>query len=338
MKPNIDSKNCILVEDSVQQQQHNNHQSSTSSASPTEESIQQQTSTLDVTAGMPSLPSQPLQQQQQHQPNQPFQQQLQYSNGHHGQQDESYSAAQQLKWPQVIEIKDFNILYHANIPPYQFWNLELLNKHPTFIRFSFTMPWGGNFAIYGRRNVAASVTQYDFVEFVKGGRIDNRVKRRRRDTDNNNDDDVNVDDDGDDDYDDHVEEDVRTPLDSGKVIVQRLNRTHQILKRSATSSGPITLDNNMETAIVNVTVLQYLDSGKWVISIYNDDLVAHTVTAVSEEAEGVTTTCPSDCNGRGSCYLGKCDCIDGYQGVDCSKSKYLFFNNNKSMDDAMANK
>lgn len=40
-----------------------------------------------------------------------------------------------------------------------------------------SLPWGANFAVYGRRNVAPSITQYDFSEFVKGGRVDHRLKR-----------------------------------------------------------------------------------------------------------------------------------------------------------------
>lgn len=34
------------------------------------------------------------------------------------------------------------------------------------------------FAVYGRRNVAPSVTQYDFAEFIKGGRVDHRLRKR----------------------------------------------------------------------------------------------------------------------------------------------------------------
>jgi hypothetical protein len=95
------------------------------------------------------------------------------------------------------------------------------------------------------------------------------------------------------------------------------DQKHKVAKRS---SGTAT--DGSVLMLVNVTLLQYLDTGRWFLSVYNDDLRPHQVTLVVAAAEGVSTACPNDCSGHGSCYLGKCDCIDGYEGIDCSKSEY----------------
>lgn len=334
---------------------------------------------------------------------------------------------QQQQWPAVLEIRELGIPHSATIPPFQFWNSEFRNKEPAFIRLNFTLPWGANFAVYGRRNVAPSVTQYDFVEFVKGGRIDHRLKRSLSGasyiTSGTSLDPIVMDDDLVDFHlprvssvsavsftnsntqkwrdhklipgsetlhiippppfivnHNHLE---RSPESQEEIFEaasegmfssspkyikpnkqQNMHNTEEALSSESNHKLPQSMqrstkeighrDEEQENLhwehrykkngvvqghkvgkrssgtgvggsvlmLVNVTLLQYLDTGRWFLSVYNDDLRPHQVTLVVAEAEGVSTACPNDCSGHGSCYLGKCDCIDGYEGIDCSKSKY----------------
>lgn len=344
------------------------------------------------------------------------------------QQTQQQIQQQQQQWPAVLEMKELGIPHSATIPPFQFWNSEFRNKEPAFIRLNFTLPWGANFAVYGRRNVAPSVTQYDFVEFVKGGRIDHRLKRSLSGTSyitgsGTSLDAMVMDDDMIHYHPSRVSSISAVSFTSSTTQNWRDHRiipgsetlhvippppfivNHNHLERSPESQEdnfegvsegilpssptymklkkPHDLHNTKEVVsrgsnrklsqsvkgktketrhkgeeqenlqgengnkqngdvqrhkvgkrssgtgidgsvlmLVNVTLLQYLDTGRWFLSVYNDDLRPHQVTLVVAAAEGVSTACPNDCSGHGSCYLGKCDCIDGYEGVDCSKSKY----------------
>ena len=360
MKSNLDSANCILVQDvktggAVDQTgtpiDSSNYGllSGPSTLNPTEESPI--TSTLDHNSfstlggglggsagaaggggGNAALstysrrPGQDLahqvQQQQQHQQ-------------HQQQTTQLYSTPHQQKWPAIVELREFNEVHASTIAPFQFWNVEFRNKHPAFIQFNFTLPWGANFAIYGRRNVGPTVTQYDFVEFIKGGRVDHKLRRKRsiggggffqNDLLGAH-------------FDGSVPEENSSAFETirhnqyafADLPLDEVEK-HIISKRSADggAAGPGGPSSSLqkidlEAMTVNVTILQYLDIGRWYLSVYNDELLPHTVSLVVGEAEGVHTACPSDCSGRGSCYLGKCDCIDGYQGNDCSISEWFLF-------------
>ncbi|KRT82794.1 hypothetical protein AMK59_4421, partial [Oryctes borbonicus] len=330
MKPNMDSSNCIFVQDEKDVTHDQMTQGSVSTQQPTEERF--------ISESLPTSTAEHSSVTTQHVSMQQPQQQSQ----------------SQPQWPPLLEVRELNTLNTANIPPYQFWNSEFRIKQPTFIRFNFTLPWGANFAVYGRRNVAPSVTQYDFVEFIKGGRVDHRLRRKRSVTKKETDEAETK----------GEEEDefkllyTRSPLKSDVLdsIANSYEGTKKILADSehrgpfysphdikinyprdpfATDLPHPTLDLGIELdehviskrdaepaepMFVNVSLLQYLDTGRWFLSVYNDELQPHSVSLVISEAEGVSTTCPNDCSGRGSCYLGKCDCIDGFQGIDCAKS------------------
>ncbi|CAH1110666.1 unnamed protein product [Psylliodes chrysocephalus] len=161
MKPNIDSSNCILVQD-VKDVTNDQIMMGSSTQPSTEESLP--TSTAEHSASATTVHSS-LQHQQ------PSQQQQQ-------QQQQQQPQTQWSPLP-LLEQTELDMLHTATIPPYQFWNSEFRNKQPAFINFNFTLPWGASFAVYGRRNVVPSVTQYDFVEFVKGGRVDHRLRKKR---------------------------------------------------------------------------------------------------------------------------------------------------------------
>ncbi|XP_058838920.1 teneurin-a isoform X1 [Topomyia yanbarensis] len=326
MKPRSDTSNCILVQDvksSSSDQVTSDSASSTtnlgtvagtagsssgSTILPTEESLL--TSTADhnsfTTSNHYSNIHNSLSQFN-HQDQQLQQQQV---------QDQFMSSLSTQKWPAIVDLKGFEEHHRTTIPPFQFWNAEFRNKHPAFIQFNFTFPWGANFAVYGRRNVGPSITQYDFVEFIKGGRIDHRLRRKRSIANDGSSTKI-------------VQELSEVPKQQSPFELRRSGDfaftdlhlddidQHIISKRSSDNDMP-KLD--MDSMTVNVTILQYLDVGRWFLSVYNDELLPHSISLTVDEAEGIRTTCPNDCSGRGSCYLGKCDCIDGYQGPDCSIS------------------
>ena len=166
-------------------------------------------------------------------------------------------------------MSDFDVPYRSNVNPFQFWNLEFKNKQPAFIRLNFTLPWGSNFAVYGRRNVAPTVTQYDFVEFVKGGRID-RLKREavefvdhrwKRDTNSVL----------------FIQNGHNVTKSKKPEILKHHEEKRSVTPKNVTKRNSVGIGDTPTVLMVNVTLLQYFDTGIWFISVYNDDVRPHEV-------------------------------------------------------------
>lgn len=176
-------------------------------------------------------------------------------------------------WPTVTEMSEFDVTYRSKVNPFQFWNLEFRNKQPAFIRLNFSLPWGSNFAVYGRRNVAPTVTQYDFVEFVKGGRID-RLKRDAVD------------------FVDHKwkrdtnsvlfiqNEQVNVTRSKKPEVLKHHEEKRSVNVKNVTKRNSVGVGEAPTVLMVNVTILQYFDTGTMFISVYNDDARPHEVSRI----------------------------------------------------------
>ncbi|XP_070555605.1 von Willebrand factor D and EGF domain-containing protein-like [Ptychodera flava] len=139
-------------------------------------------------------------------------------------------------------------------------------------------------------------------------------------------------------YDDEFEFDIpEWPTPSGINISDAIDEcTKQIRDSTAGQSCSAALDDEevdefIDACTVDIQVFDDLAQAKFSADLLKaqcEEVVSKNSTFWEESAGSNGTfgppqsilgnICPSDCNGRGDCENGVCDCSDGYGGTDCS--------------------
>jgi len=199
----------------------------------------------------------------------------------------------EIIWGQVLS---------RRIEPYSYWTLELNMKDSAYVNLNLTFPWGSNWALLFRKNALPSITQHDFIKVVKNGRIEHRR---------------------------HVKRDVHSQSSPSSLYQQSQSSTTALLLFTTnetllhnSSSRRHKRDSFVDQS--DILFSEYLDSGKWFLRLFNDDLLERRVQFLAQVDPTAEVRCPQQCSGNGNCVHGKCHCFDGFSADDCSASKFLY--------------
>ncbi|ODN02024.1 Teneurin-a [Orchesella cincta] len=195
----------------------------------------------------------------------------------------------EILWGQVLT---------SRIQPYSYWTLELDMRDSAYANLNFSFPWGSNWALLFRKNALPSITQHDLMKIVKNGRIEHRNKIRH----------------------------VRWALADSRPTFTTTNNNNSypnLHNASTTRPNFINLHRVKRDSFADQSFLvfsEYLESGKWFLRLFNDDLLERKVSVLANIDANAEVRCPQQCTGNGNCVYGKCHCFDGFGGVDCSIS------------------